>query len=99
MHPIIFCLALAFIVGIKGKEVLFLEVLDVGNCRKAVKVYCPCGWARCVRRMGSSCTHELRECCPDWYDLKCCAKITPCIEYCQPDGGAKAKICGILCSD
>uniref|UniRef100_A0A183BLY0 Beta-defensin n=1 Tax=Globodera pallida TaxID=36090 RepID=A0A183BLY0_GLOPA len=66
MHPIIFCLALAFIVGIKGKEVLFLEVLDVGNCRKAVKVYCPCGWARCVRRMGSSCTHELRECCPDW---------------------------------
>uniref|UniRef100_A0A914GXG3 Uncharacterized protein n=1 Tax=Globodera rostochiensis TaxID=31243 RepID=A0A914GXG3_GLORO len=72
MLPFIFCLALTAIVGIEGEDV-FLDVLDVGNCRKAVKVYCPCGWARCVRTLGS-CMHELSECCPSYYDIKCCAK-------------------------
>ncbi|KAI3414163.1 hypothetical protein GPALN_011621 [Globodera pallida] len=51
---------------------VFVEVLDVGRCRNAVKKHCPCGWAKCVWRANYSCTNELTKCCPVNYDLKCC---------------------------
>uniref|UniRef100_A0A183CIN7 Defensin-like protein n=1 Tax=Globodera pallida TaxID=36090 RepID=A0A183CIN7_GLOPA len=63
---------------------LRLEVLDVGRCRKAVKDFCPCGWAKCVPRKDYSCTNELTKCCPVNYDLKCCAE-RGCLEYCGDD--------------
>uniref|UniRef100_A0A914GXJ4 Uncharacterized protein n=1 Tax=Globodera rostochiensis TaxID=31243 RepID=A0A914GXJ4_GLORO len=61
---------------------VFMEVLDVGNCRKTVKAYCPCGWAKCVPRANYSCTNELTKCCPVNYDLKCCESEKECIKAC-----------------
>uniref|UniRef100_A0A914GVB5 Uncharacterized protein n=1 Tax=Globodera rostochiensis TaxID=31243 RepID=A0A914GVB5_GLORO len=59
-----------------------VEVLDVGRCRKAVKDYCPCGWAKCVPRDDFACTNELTKCCPVNYDLKCCATIEESLKHC-----------------
>uniref|UniRef100_A0A183CBB8 TIL domain-containing protein n=1 Tax=Globodera pallida TaxID=36090 RepID=A0A183CBB8_GLOPA len=62
---------------------VFVEVLDVGRCRKAVKDYCPCGWAMCVWRANYSCTNELTKCCPVNYDIKCCDSEKACIKKCD----------------
>uniref|UniRef100_A0A914GZJ6 Uncharacterized protein n=1 Tax=Globodera rostochiensis TaxID=31243 RepID=A0A914GZJ6_GLORO len=69
----------------KQEPKVLVEVLDVGNCRKAVKDFCPCGWAKCVRRMAYSCTNELTKCCPINYDLKCCISEHECFDYCIQD--------------
>uniref|UniRef100_A0A914GVB9 Uncharacterized protein n=1 Tax=Globodera rostochiensis TaxID=31243 RepID=A0A914GVB9_GLORO len=68
--------------GIQPYPNFLVEVLDVGRCRKAVKDYCPCGWAKCVPRDDFACTNELTKCCPVNYDLKCCATIEESLKHC-----------------
>ncbi|KAI3414148.1 hypothetical protein GPALN_011609 [Globodera pallida] len=58
MHPMFCFVVLTAIVGIEAqfvnvqpkKDDDLVELLDVGRCLKAVKNFCPCGWAKCVRR-------------------------------------------------
>ncbi|KAI3414155.1 hypothetical protein GPALN_011615 [Globodera pallida] len=83
MQPTICFIVLTAIVGIEGqlenfepkkddKSDAIVEVLDVGRCRNAVKDYCPCGWAMCVRSHGYLCTDKVTKCCPNNYDINCC---------------------------
>uniref|UniRef100_A0A914GVA2 Uncharacterized protein n=1 Tax=Globodera rostochiensis TaxID=31243 RepID=A0A914GVA2_GLORO len=51
------------------KNDFIVEVLVVAKCRKTVKKHCSCGWAKCIRREGYSCTNELTKCCPVLYLL------------------------------
>uniref|UniRef100_A0A914GVU0 Uncharacterized protein n=1 Tax=Globodera rostochiensis TaxID=31243 RepID=A0A914GVU0_GLORO len=69
----------------KQEPKILVEVLDVANCRKTVKAYCPCGWAKCIRTSKFSFTNELTKCCPVDYDVKCCVTFEECTDYCIQD--------------
>uniref|UniRef100_A0A914GVY4 Uncharacterized protein n=1 Tax=Globodera rostochiensis TaxID=31243 RepID=A0A914GVY4_GLORO len=95
MHPMICFVVLTAIVGFEAQLVNVLpqrdddlvELLDVGRCLKAVKNFCPCGWAKCVRRKdgGIWSTSDSRLTLPEPFrgsiSYSCTHELTKCCPY------------------
>ncbi|KAL3120195.1 hypothetical protein niasHT_008949 [Heterodera trifolii] len=74
-----------------GGQKPYVDVLDVDNCTNMVKELCNCGYANyayCVLRVGYART----PCCPNDYDLVCCAKKAKSIDLVRMEFEAQGRL-------